>query len=171
MTPKTPLSSEAAERTLSGSGTCRPRDHCCMIPPLYDRSSVDLQSTSHIQTPTTPQTPHPTRRPSGGTSARMTRVTALRDASRRPTVAELTAQHEAGEWGRWGQSRRGGRVRWTSTSPTRSKSPVRAGEFTTLASGSRGPDDYGDSARGAYRATPRPEIHILSSWALGGVHG
>ena len=38
-------------------------------------------------------------------------------------------------------------------------------------SGSRGPDDYGDSARGAYRATPRPSNHNLSSWARGGVHG
>ena len=42
---------------------------------------------------------------------------------------------------------------------------------TTLASGSRGPEDYGDSARGAYRVTPHPEIYTLSSWALGGVHG
>ena len=48
------------------------------------------------------------------------------------------------------------------------KVPKRAGEFTAHPAA---PSPYRVRARGACRATPHPEIHILSSWALGGVHG
>ena len=49
--------------------------------------------------------------------------------------------------------------RWTAILPTRSKSPEEGREFTAHPAA---PLPCRVRARGAYRATPHPEIHILS---------